>query len=81
MKKATATSPLTKEIDGVKMRLTRRFLGNLFPTNTMESNELKAYTKGNDQFTFGRELVKTNKGGYLIIPKMHDVRQEYFYTI
>lgn len=39
---ATATSPLFK--DG--KRLTRRFLGNLFPTNTYEKNELKAYLKG-----------------------------------
>jgi len=56
------------------MRLTRRFLGNLFPTNTMESNELKAYTNGHNQFTFGREKFMDR-----IIPKMHDVRQEYFY--
>lgn len=78
--KATATSPITKEVNGIKMRLTRRFLGNLFPTTTAESNELKSYVKGNDQYTFGRELLRTTKGMPMIVPKMHDVRQEYFYT-
>lgn len=79
MEKATPTSPLIKEVNGKKMRLTRRFLGNLFPKNTSEKNELRAYLKGHDQFTFGKELVRTDKGMPMIIPKMHDVRQEYFY--
>lgn len=81
MNKATATSPITKEVNGVKMRLARRFLGNLFPTTTAERNELKSYIKGHEQYTFGRELVRTSKGTPMIIPKQHDVRQEYFYTI
>ena len=75
MEKETATSPLIK--DG--KILTRRFLGNLFPKNTPESNELKAYTKGHQEYTYGRQLVKTQAGVYMVVPMQHDVRQEYFY--
>lgn len=64
---ATNTSPLKK--DG--MTLTRRFLGELFPKNTMEVNELKAYLKGKTRYRFGRDSEKN--------PIYHPVRQEYKY--
>lgn len=72
---ATSTSPIIKEIDGKKMRLTRRFLGEIFPTCTRDSNEKKAYLKGHKYFTHGID--------YTYAPPqlaMHEVRQSYFYT-
>lgn len=64
--KVENTSPLVK--DG--KRLTRRFLGNLFPKTVFEKNELKAYLKGKTHFTY-----KNNSDNY----HLHKVRQEYFY--
>lgn len=71
MIKATATSPKTKVFGDKKMRLTRRFLGNINGKSTFEKNELKAYTKGHSLFSFGRD--ERGHQAY------HRVRQEYFY--
>jgi len=76
---ATATSPLTAIKDGVVYKLSRRFLGNLFPQNTMEKNELNSYIKGCTVFTFGIQLTRYDDGKIGIYPKKHLVRQEYFY--
>lgn len=67
---ATATSPLVKE----GKSLTRRFLGNIKPQNTMEQKEYKAYLKGNKYFTFGKD-----HSTYPPSQNYYAVRQEYFY--
>mgnify|MGYP003536986094 CR=1 FL=1 len=74
---ATSTSPLniTNTNGQITHTLKRKFLGNLFPTNTFESNELKAYCKGDTVFVYGRE---TNQFGQ-VYPAKHPVRQEYYY--
>ena len=66
------TDKLPLEKDG--KRLTRRFLGELFPTCTDHSNELKAYKKGHTHYFF------KNKGVRIGHKKMKLVRQEYFYV-
>ena len=76
MNKATSTSPIIKDFEGKVKRLTRRFLGNLNHTTPMETKELKAYLKGHNQFSHGRTYIT----GFGYVPKMHDVRQEYFYN-
>lgn len=67
MEKATSTSPIIK--NGKK--LTRRFLGNLFPKTCIEGKELKAYLKGQNKYSY-----KKNDFGD---PMYYPVRQEYFY--
>lgn len=71
------TAPLIK--DGKK--LTRRFLGNLFPINVLEKNELKAYLKGSPNYQYkGNGDVQIGRGA-LCAPIMgYKVRQEYFYN-
>lgn len=54
-----------------KVNLSRRFLGNLFPTNQYEQNELKAYIKGHSSFRYGRDEYQN--------PFYWKTRQEYFY--
>lgn len=61
---------LPLEKDG--KRLTRKFLGELFPTCTKDHNELKAYTKGQEKYRF-----KNDEQGF---PKYYPVRQEYSYV-
>lgn len=65
------TAPLTIGEGIEKKKLTRRFLGNLFPKNCYENNELKAYVKGHSRFAYKRD-ERGNQQYYL-------VRQEYFY--
>lgn len=61
------TAPLVK--DG--KRLTRKFLGNLFPENCYENNELKAYVAGKSKFAYGRDENGNQR--------YYSVRQEYSY--
>jgi hypothetical protein len=63
------TLPLKNEQN---QRLSRKFLGNLFPENCIEKSELKAYIKGQTHFYYGRD-----QQGY---PRRFEVRQQYFYT-
>lgn len=63
---------------GTGKRLKRKFLGNLFPKDTSESNELKAYTKGFTHYFFKNEGVIV--GGTPTNPiRMKIVRQKYYY--
>lgn len=68
---ATPTSQLVKQFSEIKMSLTRKFLGNLFPKNGFEKNELKAYLKGNTRF--GHKKDENGNQQYFT------VRQKYFY--
>lgn len=77
---------MTKQVDqnsplfqpGTGKRLKREFLGNLFPTNTAEKNELKAYIKGHTHYHFKNEGVMV--GGTPTNPiRMKIVRQKYYY--
>lgn len=70
-----ATSPLVNP-ENKNQRLTRKFLGNVNPTNTFDSSELKAYIKGAQRFRHG---FYTNEIGQRV-PAYHDVRQEYSYV-
>lgn len=68
MTEISNTAPLIK--DGKK--LSRKFLGNLFPKTTIEKKELDAYLKGGSNFTFGIDFETK-------MPRSYKVRQEYFY--
>lgn len=72
MQKATSTSPLTIGEYPNQKRLTRRFLGELFPKTTIERNELKAYCKGHQRYSYG--MYDNGQ------PVYYPVRQEYFYV-
>lgn len=72
MMKIKPTAPLTIGEGINKVRLTRRFLGNLFPDNCYERKELAAYIKGHEFFNYKRD-----DAGY---PMRFKVRQEYFYA-
>ena len=52
--------------------LTRKFLGELFPTCTKDNNELKAYIKGHTRYAFRKDELGN--------PIYHNVRQEYSYV-
>jgi non-homologous end joining protein Ku len=69
MKKANNTLPLIEKKTGNP--LTRKFLGELFPKNVFESNELKAYVAGKNSFNYGKD----ESGN----PVSYPVRQEYSY--
>jgi hemoglobin-like flavoprotein len=69
MTKVKNTLPLIDKKTGNK--LTRKFLGNLFPKNTYEKNELKAYLAGKNSFHY-----KKDEAGH---PISYPVRQEYSY--
>ena len=64
------TQPLIKN----GKRLTRRFLGSLFPKNGYEKAELKAYLKGHSRFNY-----KTLNDPYTGAAR-HVARQEYLYV-
>lgn len=51
----------------------RKFLGNPNPKTTAEKNELKAYLKGHEYFSFGKDSI-----GRSI---KHKVRQELYYVV
>lgn len=70
--KVSNTSPLVIGEAPNQQQLTRRFLGNLFPENTYEKNELKAYIKGHSRFSY-----KKDEAGN---PIFYEVRQQYFYA-
>jgi len=76
---ATSTSPLTKKDDNGQVThvLKRKFLGNLFPESTDESNELKAYKKGHTHYFFKNEGIAVTSAMQPI--RMKEVRQEYYY--
>ncbi len=65
------TAPLVIGDPPNQQKLTRRFLGNLFPKHTFEKNELKAYIKGHSLFSYGKD-----QNGNTCYFK---VRQQYFY--
>lgn len=70
MKQVNNTAPLTiNTAEGLK-RLSRKFLGDLFPKQPMGIKELKAYTKGQSRFRHGSD----EQGN----PLYYLVRQEYF---
>ncbi len=69
--KVKNTAPLTITAPQGTIKLTRRFLGDLFPKNPMGVKELKAYTKGHSRFRHGSD----EQGN----PLYYLVRQEYFY--
>lgn len=66
------TAPLTIGEYPNQQALSRRFLGNLFPDNTFEKNELKAYLKGQSVFHYRKDEMGN--------PIPYRVRQEYFYV-
>jgi hypothetical protein len=66
------TAPLKIGTPPHEQRLSRRFLGNLFPETPYEAKELKAYVKGASQFSYGRDEERK--------PMYWKVRQEYFYV-
>jgi len=70
--KVNNTSPLVIGEAPNQQQLTRRFLGNLFPDNCYEKNELNAYIKGHSRFAY----KKDEQGHQIFYP----VRQEYFYA-
>lgn len=62
---ATNTSPLTINVKGEILKLTRQFLGNTQAKTTQGQNELKAYLKGHTHFYY--------------LGERKAVRQKYFY--
>ena len=65
------TAPLEINNGLANKKLTRRFLGNLFPQTCFEKKELQAYVKGHSRYSY-----KTDEVGN---PVYYKVRQEYFY--
>lgn len=65
------TAPLVIGDPPNQKKLTRRFLGNLFPKTGFEKNELKAYIKGHSKFHYYKDEFGN--------PFTFRVRQEYFY--
>jgi hypothetical protein len=59
--------------DGKK--LTRKFLGELFPKNGQDKKELQAYLKGHENFYYKGKGVRVTLHG----EPMLKVRQQYFY--
>lgn len=72
MNQISNIAPLTIGEEGNKQVLKRRFLGNIFPKNTYENKELKAYVKGSPVFNYGK-----HENGQ---PVTYTVRQEYYYV-
>lgn len=52
-------------------KLSRKFLGNMFSRLPIEQKEFKAYKRGDNVFTYGRDHMGNKM--------YHEVRQEYFY--
>lgn len=65
------TAPLQVGTPPNMVKLSRRFLGNLFPKNCMEKKELQAYIKDQTSFSYKRDEVGNQM--------FYKVRQEYFY--
>lgn len=76
---ATANSPLVNP-ENSNERLSRKFLGSYFPSNTLERKELKAYLQGHQYFFYKGTGEETFFDEFGQIRKGHKVRQEYFYT-
>lgn len=71
MSEISNASPLVIGKHPNQKKLKRRFLGNLFPKNSIEVKELKGYVMGHSRYAHGRDSF-----GYQMY---YPVRQEYYY--